>query len=263
MDPMQMIPEAWRAWLALAAMYAFGAVALITLAAHTLLPIAKRIEQWAIASSVTWDNKPAAKAVEILAWIVGLTDLLWALPRFTVGRSGPAEKREERSKLNGARPPSDGALALALCVIAAACSIAASGCGASAYQGHARAATIAAATLSATGDVIDAARDSALDAVEAAHPEHGVERTAALEAEAARWRPAGVALDDARVGLLTWIDAAQLAQSAGEDGGLLAHLDAIAARFVALFNAVITTAQAAGATGLSPFDLDALLGGAP
>src|SRR5690606_18734209 len=92
------------------------------------------------------------------------------------------------------------------------------GCGASALATQARAAQVAAIATAGAGEVIDAARDRALDAVEEAHPVRGPERDAALDAEAARWRPAGQALDAIREVLVTWTAAIEAARVVGEQG---------------------------------------------
>lgn len=146
------------------------------------------------------------------------------------------------------RPPSDGALALGLVIFAAALSAATSGCGAGAIRTHYQAVTILASTHAVAGAGIDDARSAALDRIEAELP-RGPERVAALELEAARWRPLGVMLDTMREALLTWdaaIDAARLAGT--EDGELLALLAPLVARVVLLYDQIAAAARELGAT---------------
>ena len=81
-----------------------------------------------------------------------------------------------------------------LCAIAAL-SVCTSGCSGASYRAHAQAITVTSGGLAVAGTVADTARDAALDAVEAEHPAHGAERTAALEAEALRWRPLDARLE--------------------------------------------------------------------
>lgn len=98
---------------------------------------------------------------------------------------------------------------------------------------QARAATVTAGVLSAGGEAADLARDAALDRVEAAHPndpEHDVE----LEREAAKWRPVGIALDEARTALRAWVDALELARIAGGGEDLLGSVARVATRAVQL-----------------------------
>lgn len=145
-------------------------------------------------------------------------------------------------------PPSDGALAIGLVIFAAALSAATSGCGAGAIRTHYQAVTILASTHAVAGAGIDDARSAALDRIEADLP-RGPERVAALELEAARWRPLGVLLDTMREALLTWdaaIDAARLAGT--EDGELLALLAPLVARVVLLYDQIAAAARELGAT---------------
>jgi hypothetical protein len=138
------------------------------------------------------------------------------------------------------RPPSDAGLALALVIVAAALSAALSGCTGQSYRAHAQAIMVTSGGLSVAGSVADAARDAALDAVEAEHPMHGPERTAALEAEAARWRPLGVALDAGEPALLVWSEALRMAHLAGTtDADLLPALAPVAARVLLLYDRVV------------------------
>lgn len=137
------------------------------------------------------------------------------------------------------------------------------GCGASGLTTQARTAQIAAIATGGAGEVIDAARDRALDAVEEAHPQRGPERDAALDAEAERWRPAGQALDSLREALLTWIAAIEAARVVGEQGAaaLWPQVLALAARVVALYGRVADLARELGAT-VPALSLGGLTGGA-
>lgn len=140
------------------------------------------------------------------------------------------------------------------------------GCGASPVRVAANAATIATTITVTAGEEVDAARDRALDAVEAAHPDVGPERSAALDAEAARWRPAGIALDAIRAALLAWTQAIALAHAAGSDA-LWPELVRLAARVVGLYDALIAAVEELGVDDLPalPAEVRALaraLGGA-
>jgi len=109
-------------------------------------------------------------------------------------------------------------------------------CDPSAYRVHSTAVVTVAGAHAVTGAAVDAARDSALDAVEAEHPETGEARTAALRAEAARWTPAGLALDSIRSALGTWLSAVELARAADDGGALLDALLPLAARVLGLWD---------------------------
>ena len=109
-------------------------------------------------------------------------------------------------------------------------------CSPSAYRMHSTAVVTVAGAHAVTGAAVDAARDSALDAVEAEHPETGEARTAALRAEAARWTPAGLALDSIRSALGTWLSAVELARAADDGGALLDALLPLAARVLGLWD---------------------------
>lgn len=126
-------------------------------------------------------------------------------------------------------------------VLAAWCS----GC-ASPIQGFARGGTVVASAHLAAGDQVDAARDHALDAVEAAHPAHGPERSAALDAEAARWEPLGRALDEARVAIQAYAQAVTLAHAAQAGDEILPELARLLARVVLLYDAAADVAHDLG-----------------
>lgn len=123
-----------------------------------------------------------------------------------------------------------------------------SGCG-SPIQTAANAATIATEIVVTAGDEIDDARDRALDEVEAAHPDVGPERSAALDAEADRWRPVGLALDALRGVLLTWERAIVLAHAAGSDA-MWPEILRLAARLALLYDTLINAAEELGLDGL-------------
>lgn len=137
------------------------------------------------------------------------------------------------------------------------------GCGASALATQARAAQVTAIATAVAGEVIDDARDRALDAVEEAHPVRGPERDAALDAEAARWRPAGQALDAIREILITWTAAIESARVLGEQGSaaIWPQVLALAGRAVALYARIADLARELGAD-VPALDLGGLLGGA-
>lgn len=120
------------------------------------------------------------------------------------------------------------------------------GCAGSPYAQHARAATITSASLAAVGGVADVARDAALDRVEAEHPMHGETRSAALDAEAARWQPVGAALDTARSAVLAWVESIDLARIAGDDGDLLPQLGVLAGRAALLYGEIARLLAALG-----------------
>jgi hypothetical protein len=108
------------------------------------------------------------------------------------------------------------------------------GCGSSAVHDHARAALVVARTVETAGGVVDAARSEALDRVEREHPTDP-EHDAALEAEAARWRPVGASFDLLRTSILGWVDAIELAHLADSDDVSLETLVPIARRVIELY----------------------------
>jgi hypothetical protein len=114
---------------------------------------------------------------------------------------------------------------------------------------QAEGATVAAATITAGGDVVMAARDAALDRVEAQYPTDP-EHDAQLELEAARWRPVLVALDAGREALLTWISALELAHAAGGGEGLLGPVISLGLRTLRLVSSAFELAAELGVEGL-------------
>lgn len=126
-----------------------------------------------------------------------------------------------------------------------------SGCSGQSYRAHAQAITVTSGGLAVAGTVADTARDAALDAVEAEHPAHGPERTAALEAEALRWRPLGVALDAGRSALLVWAESLRMAHLAGTtDADLLVTLAPVAARVLLLYDQIAALLTALDVDGV-------------
>lgn len=251
-----MDPTTWLDTVSDWAPYVLGALAITTTLVHGLRPIARAVQRWTITTAATWDDGPARWCADRLDWLAGALDaVLGALPHVTVA-PGSASKSAGKG----------GSAALVMLLAVTVSGSLASGCGASTYQVQARAAHLTALATDATGQVIDAARDHALDEVEAAHPEHGAERTAALEAEAARWRPAGQALDAIRSALLTWVTSLEAARVLGEDGAavLWPRALAIAAQVADLYGRVAALARELGATGVPelPAALSALLAGA-
>lgn len=256
---LSLIPDSWRPVIAEWSVYIVAALAITTALVHVLRPIARAVQRWSLTTAATWDDGPARWCADRLDWLAGALDVvLGYLPHATIA---PTPKRKSGSGSGGSMGP-----LVLLMLLALGSAPLASGCGASTYQVQARAAHLTALATDATGDVIDAARDHALDDVEAAHPEHGAERTAALEAEAARWRPAGQALDAIREALLTWVMSLEAARSLGDDGAAVIwpRVLAIAAQVAALYGRVAALARELGATGVPelPAALSTLLAGA-
>src|SRR5690606_8987137 len=100
-----------------------------------------------------------------------------------------------------------------------------------------------------------------LDAVEEAHPVRGPERDAALDAEAARWRPAGQALDAIREILITWLAAIESARAVGEQGAaaLWPRILALASQAVVTYARIADLARELG-VDVPALDLGGLLG---
>jgi hypothetical protein len=132
----------------------------------------------------------------------------------------------------------------------------AAGCGKTAFENHYQAMTLTAGGFSVAGVAVDAARSEALDRVEAQHVTRGPGRVAALEAEAAHWRPIGAALDGARSGLLAWAASVSLARAADEDEDLLPSLVEVLRRIVGLYSDAVRLAASLS----PPVELPALPG---
>ncbi len=139
---------------------------------------------------------------------------------------------------------SAGILLVAAIVFASYCA----GCS-SPIQAAARGGTLVTSVHLSAGEQIDAARDEALDAVEAANPP-GPERNAALDAEAARWEPLAVALDSMRAVLRTYAQSVTLAHAAGGDESLLPEIARLLARLVGLYAAIVQAAEELDVEGL-------------
>lgn len=168
-----------------------------------------------------------------------------ALPSAIPGRRPPPAEPPLSRTRRGTTPPLPVLLALALVMGLA------SGCGASVYRTHSTAIVTVASLHSVAYAARDAARDAALDAVEAEHPAHGDERTAALRAEDARWRPSGAALDGMRAALGVWVEALDAAhRSELGESDLIALLTPVAARVVQLTQAVIEGLRVLGVEGV-------------
>lgn len=120
-DPMNMLPPAWLPHVQAWAPRLLAALLLTTALVHLLLPIARAVERWALTTPATWDDGPARRAVEVLEWAAGLSQLLLALvPRLAVGRPGP---KDASPKPPGGRPPPlPVLLALPLVLLAVGCS---------------------------------------------------------------------------------------------------------------------------------------------
>jgi len=146
-------------------------------------------------------------------------------------------------------------ITLAWCAVVAAAGVIASvllaGCGASAVQSHARAATIVGLTLTETRATLLDARAADLDAVEHSTEGLGAEaRLAAVEARAERWRPALVAWEATRAGLAAWVEAIALAHAAGGDADMLAPVLALAGRVLGLWGPLAAVLQLLGVEGV-------------
>jgi hypothetical protein len=100
------------------------------------------------------------------------------------------------------------------------------------------------AHLSAGGQ-LDAARDKALDEVEAQLPA-GPERNAELDRVAAEWQPVGEALDDLKGAIEVYAQSVTLAHAAGTGEEILPQLVALLARVVLLYDTVVDLARALG-----------------
>lgn len=136
-------------------------------------------------------------------------------------------------------------LAIILAGIALAAGLALCGCGSSALGAHARAASVTIATVQTVGVTVDEARTLELDMAEEAHPWRGPERDATLTATAARWEPAGAALDALRDALIAWVDAIELAAAADAGEDVEPHLLTLAGRVVLLYDSVGRAIRAA------------------
>lgn len=128
-DPLlSVLPPTWLAAIEAYAPHVLAWLLAITVLVHLLVPIARAAERWAGASSVTWDDGPARRAVEIVEWLASaLRAILTVIPRLAIGRTEsklPARQPTMRP------PPSDAALAIGLLILAAALSVATTACSA-------------------------------------------------------------------------------------------------------------------------------------
>ena len=110
------------------------------------------------------------------------------------------------------------------------------GCGAGAIQVQARAATIATVAL-------EGAHRAAMEVTDQRVRECPDE--ACVDAVGERMAPMVLAYESARAGLVTWVEAIQIAQVAGEDGDVVGALITAAARWVAdLWPALVEAIEA-------------------
>src|SRR5690606_8747919 len=89
------LPPEWLAFIAEWAPYVLGALVLTTAAAHLLLPLARKLEAWAVVTAATWDDGPSRALVVALEWVVTTSRTLmeW-LP--IVARAGAAREPAPR-----------------------------------------------------------------------------------------------------------------------------------------------------------------------
>jgi hypothetical protein len=152
------------------------------------------------------------------------------------------------------------------CGILAACAFFASclsGCGASAVQTHARAATIAAvATQGAARAVADGAARDAVDSCPDTADDDA--DRACVAAARVRWAPADAAIGTTRAALLAWVEALDVARLAGDGADLWAPLGLAAARLLAEYARLSAVLAPLGVEmpALPPLVLS-LVGGAP
>lgn len=123
------------------------------------------------------------------------------------------------------------------------------GCGASPLMDQARAATVVTGLLTAGESVVRTARGQSLDRIEAQYP-RDPEHDTQLELEAARWVPVGAALDTARSTLLMWIDAIDLARTAGGGTDVLGPVFSLAANAIQLVAHAFDLASSLGVQGV-------------
>lgn len=129
------------------------------------------------------------------------------------------------------------------------------GCGVGAIQVQARAATVASVALEGVHRVAMSETERRLDACADVACTQDVETSMA---------PIGLAYEAARVALVAWVEALQLAQVAGEDGDVLSALLTAGARWLSLWDPL---AAALAGVGLEvprlPPLVTGLLGGVP
>ncbi len=163
--------------------------------------------------------------------------------------------------------PTDSSLILwwALTIAAAAtlASLLLSGCGASAIQSHARAATAVGVTLTEARATLLDARAADLDAVEReTDGQEPAARLAAVDARSDMWAPALAGWNLCREAASTWVESIALAHAAGGGEDLLAPVFRLAVRVLALWPPVVALASELGADlPRLPDVLSGLLGG--
>jgi hypothetical protein len=145
--------------------------------------------------------------------------------------------------------------ALCALLVAAVVAWACSGCGASALQVQARAATVATVALEGAHRLAMDATETRLDACETVACTQEVEQAMA---------PVALAHEAARVALVGWVEALQLALVAGEDGDVVSALLVAAGRWLALWDPLAAALAGVGVEvpHLPPL-VSGLLGGAP
>lgn len=212
-----------------------AALLLTTLLVHALLPVARRIEMWARASAATWDDAPARRLVEVLAWLAEVTSALLAwVPRLAVG---PASQSSSPRPRRPTIPPPTAALAVVAVVVA--------GCGSGAIGQHARAALALHHIHAASRVVIESSREADLDRVERDYPTDP-EHDAQLELAGARWRAVTVALDGAGEAIRGYGEAITLARIANAGDVALVDVLPLGARVVALLARVAALVRELG-----------------
>jgi hypothetical protein len=114
-----MLPPAWLDAIHAWAPTVLAALVFTTLLARLLLPLARRIEAYARASARTWDDAPARRLVEVLAWLAELASALLAwMPRIAMG---PASSTATSRPRGPTAPPPLAVLALLVAVLATGC----------------------------------------------------------------------------------------------------------------------------------------------
>lgn len=126
-----------------------------------------------------------------------------------------------------------GLVALLLLALAWSCS----GCGASAIAVQARAATVATVALEGVHRVAMDETERRLDACADVACTQDVEQTMA---------PVALAYEAARVTLVAWVEALQVAQVAGDDGDVIAALLTAGARWLALWDPLAAALSGVG-----------------
>lgn len=219
-DLTALLPPPWLAWIEHWTPYVLLALLLTTALAHALLPLGRWLRDRALATTATWDDRVALALVDGCLWVIAVSSTILAwLPRLAIGRTATttatveARLRDRRRPptLRGGppSPPSSGALAIALIILAAVCSTITSGCGVGALDAHTRTLAVLVDTHGIAGGVADAAYQRELDAAET------VEEVDAVEAE---WSPVASGLDAVREGILGYASslAAGILDAAGE-----------------------------------------------